>query len=116
MQSKAKYLLFTVLVVLVGSVFHLRLHSQTRLNLSTQTQDATKLFRPGHGTMLVCMGNQCTSALTGEAVVYRTTAPILPGPCTTQGTSAIAVDTSGYFYICTVTGWRRTPTPMLSAW
>jgi len=89
----------------------------TKVDLVKHSQRAQDVFSPGYGTMLVCSGGKCVSAVTGEAVMYRTTAPMSPGPCVSQGTGAIAMDAAGYLYVCGAgSKWRRTATPLVEVW
>jgi hypothetical protein len=123
---------------LIGSVItmvtFILLGQPTKVDLTKQGRSAVGLIelRPGPGTMIVCANVEngrysarCTSQVTGNYVLYKTRAPIGPGPCELEGTGALAFDTAGYMYTCTVkqgvnintpaplTKWLRSTTPIM---
>ncbi len=102
----------------------------TRSDLKTQGRNGGDLVtvQPGWGTMVIKQGDHYVSALSGNAVIYRTSAPKQPGPCELEGTGAIALDADGYLYFChvkkgatittpsPVTRWMRTASPLVETW
>lgn len=75
------------------------------------------------GQTRIDLDKQAKGTANFDFTTYRAIEPMAPGSCTAKGSGAWAVDTAGYFYICTNVPrtslnqvWLRSAVPMSQAW
>lgn len=73
-------------------------------------------IRPGQGIVMQTTPDGRQIRINGATVLHLVHPPAQPGSCDPQGTGAAALDTDGYFYVCTMAGWIRSAWPMTLDW
>lgn len=114
-----------------------RVYGQTRMDLGTQTKNPVYLVQPPtgnpstpSGNFYSCMDANCSGYVASgfAALTWQTNPPVTSGlPCppfAINGSSPWAIDTNGYFYVCSVpvagsggqSMWLRSAVPMVGSW